>query len=284
MAYIKHINSLKDHDDLLEAKKDSLIVFDFHAQWCGPCHQIAPTFEQLSQRFRQATFAKVDVDKVQSVAQKYNVSAMPTFVFVKNKAAIATVRGADPGGLERSVVMHAGNASGSSSSEQGGDVSLQEFIDPSQVNCLNESPQHGVKAMIKKEPANSYLASDADEQLLINITFNQIVRVRSLMFKTSEVEKGPKTIKLMTNKPHLGFDDFEDERPISQTIDLTEDDVKEGKKIGLRFVRFQSVTTLSIFVESNHGGGDETRIDAIDIFGTPVQTTKDLSGLQKQEE
>jgi thioredoxin 1 len=57
----------------------------------GPCHQIAPVFEQLSRTHPQAAFAKVDVEAVQDVAQIYNISAMPTFVFIRNKATVETV-------------------------------------------------------------------------------------------------------------------------------------------------------------------------------------------------
>jgi len=107
---IRHIRSLKEHDDLLELKKDTLVVLDFHATWCGehclayrknmdwtglsvgPCHTIAPVFEQMSRDHPQLAFAKVDVDAVTDVAQKYRISAMPTFLFIRNKTVLETVR------------------------------------------------------------------------------------------------------------------------------------------------------------------------------------------------
>lgn len=46
---------------------------------------------------------------------------------------------------------------------------------------------------------------------------------------------------------------------------------RNGERVPVRFVRFQNVNSLHIFVASNHGGEDETRVDSIDIFGVPVQ-------------
>lgn len=120
---------------------------------------------------------------------------------------------------------------------------------------------------------------------MVNICFNQAVRIRTLVIKTKEEEKGPKNIKLRINNPSISFSDVEDaaDNTFSQVVKLSREDVTEGRPIPLRFVRFQSVSSLHIFVESNQGGGDQTRIDAIDVMGIPVEATKDLSGLKEEE-
>ncbi|GLB35225.1 putative PITH domain containing protein [Lyophyllum shimeji] len=169
------------------------------------------------------------------------------------------------------------------------DVSLLEYLDLSQLNCLNEAADHTLKAILaqkRRNTSSNYLLSDADEQLLLNIPFNQAVRVRSIIIQGSVAEQAPRTIKLAANRPTLGFEDLEDadEPEIAQVLSLSEADVKEGRVVRLRFVRFQAVNSLHIFVGSNQANEDTTRIDAIDILGVPVETTKDLSGLRKQEE
>ncbi|KAG6910882.1 hypothetical protein DXG01_006565 [Tephrocybe rancida] len=168
-------------------------------------------------------------------------------------------------------------------------VSLLEYLDLSQLACLNENPSHTLKSIVASKSRNqttNYLSSDADEQLLLNIPFNQSVRVRSIVLYTSIFEQAPRTIKLAVNRPSLGFGDIEDakEPEVAQVLILEEGDVKDGNPVKLRFVRFQTVNSLHIFVGDNHGDEETTRIDAIDIFGVPVETTKDLSGLRKQEE
>ncbi|KAJ7573577.1 PITH domain-containing protein, partial [Mycena floridula] len=166
--------------------------------------------------------------------------------------------------------------------------SLLEFLDSQQANCLNEASDHGLKAIIASRAMNtsdSFLLSDADEQLLLNIAFNQNVRVRSIVIRSAVANQAPKRVKLVINRPSVGFDELEnaEEPEVSQILELSKEDVLEGKPIALRFVRFQAVNSIHIFVVSNHGDEDETRIDAIDFFGVPAGGTKDLSGLKNQE-
>ncbi|KDQ60549.1 hypothetical protein JAAARDRAFT_190726 [Jaapia argillacea MUCL 33604] len=292
MAYLKHLSTTSELDALLEEKKDNLVVIDFHATWCGPCHAIAPIFSKLSESFRAATFAKVDVDRSPQIAQRYAVTAMPTFIFIKNKSVVDQMKGADPKQLESLVRKHASQtAASSSASEVSGDiqVSLLEFLDLSQLNCLNEANDHTLKSIVStksKNTSNSFLLSDADEELLLNIPFNQTVRVRSILIHASNPNQGPKKIKILTNRLSLGFEDVEDaeEPEVAQILDLSEEQIIEGKRITLRYVRFQAVNSIHIFVASNQGEEEETRIDAIDVFGVPVETTRDLSGLKKLEE
>ncbi|KAK7437715.1 hypothetical protein VKT23_018431 [Stygiomarasmius scandens] len=188
----------------------------------------------------------------------------------------------------KAFAERATQSQGPQSSKEQGDVSLLQYLDLQQLNCLNESTEHTLKHIVSEKKLNAsgeYLESDADEQLLLNIAFNQAVRVKSIIIKSKELAQAPKSIKLAVNRPSLGFEDIEDagEPAIAQVLELSEEDVKEGKPIALRFVRFQSVNSLHVFVGSNHGGEEVTRIDAIDVIGVPVETTKDLSGLRQQE-
>ncbi len=76
------------------------VVIDFFATWCGPCKRIAPTYEKLAEAFPNITFLKVDVDESGELVNMFNISAMPTFVFLKNGKEILRVEGADMKGLE----------------------------------------------------------------------------------------------------------------------------------------------------------------------------------------
>ncbi|KAI0928142.1 hypothetical protein AcW1_005484 [Taiwanofungus camphoratus] len=168
------------------------------------------------------------------------------------------------------------------------EISLLEHLDLSQLTCLNEEGEYTLKSIVSSKTKNtatsSYVLSDVDEQLLLNIIFNQTVRVRSMVIQTSNVAQAPRKIKILINRPSISFDDIEDGQEVAQEFELTEDQVKEGKRIPLRYVRFQAVNSLHIFVEANQGGEDRTRIDAVDFFGFPVVGTRDLSGLRKQED
>jgi len=172
--------------------------------------------------------------------------------------------------------------------------SLLQHLDNLQTNCLNEVRTNTLRSITGAKTRNTvkdaFLLSDADEQLLLNIHFNQTVRPRSIIIHTAaaQIAQGPARIKLFINRSAIGFEDVEDaeEPEAAQVIDLTEEQVKEGKPIPLRFVRFQSVTILHVFVQSNFGGEDVTRIDALDILGSAASGggARDLSGLKTEED
>lgn len=98
---VNHISSHSDFDSLLSRTR--YVIVDFHADWCQPCKMIAPHFLKMASTLSIPgflAFAKVDVDNVRSVAQKYNVSAMPTFMFFKEGMQVAvngnvTIQGAN---------------------------------------------------------------------------------------------------------------------------------------------------------------------------------------------
>ncbi|KAJ7184084.1 DUF1000-domain-containing protein [Mycena filopes] len=169
------------------------------------------------------------------------------------------------------------------------DISLLEHMDFQQVNCLNESTEHPFSSIVADKVLNTsakYLLSDADEQLLLHIPLHQTCRVRSLIIKSSGPQ-APKRVKLFVNRQSsLGFDDVQEaeEPEATQVLDISEEDVTNGRPIPLRFVRFQTVTSLHIFVFSNQGEVDVTRIDVVDLLGVTAETTKDLSGLKKQDD
>ena len=65
-------------------KSDTPTLIDFHAQWCGPCKSMAPVLDQLKNGLgSKVRILKIDVDKNQSVAAKFQVRGVPTFVLYK---------------------------------------------------------------------------------------------------------------------------------------------------------------------------------------------------------
>lgn len=79
---------------------------------CGPCQRIAPVFQQLSTKFPNAVFLKVDVDKCAETAASQNVSSMPTFIFYRNRTKIDRCEGANATVLEAKIVEHYGSNGG----------------------------------------------------------------------------------------------------------------------------------------------------------------------------
>ena len=86
--------------EVSDIPQQGAVVIDFFATWCGPCKRIAPTYEKLSEAFPGIAFLKVDVDEAAELVNQYDISAMPTFVFLKDGKEVKRVEGADMAGLE----------------------------------------------------------------------------------------------------------------------------------------------------------------------------------------
>lgn len=90
------------------AEKDSLMVLDCFATWCGPCKQIAPTIVKFSESYPSARFYKLDVDEVPDIAQELGIRAMPTFLLFRDGEKVAEVVGANAKALEAAIAKEVG--------------------------------------------------------------------------------------------------------------------------------------------------------------------------------
>lgn len=168
------------------------------------------------------------------------------------------------------------------------------FIAKNQCECLNESDDHPLTHCLTSN--GGYLQSDCDEQLILSVTFNQAVKIHSIKLKAPE-KLGPKTMKLFINQPRTI--DFDMAESCTAVQDITyvckclfffhrkylpflfffwfySVDPKDlaGNPINLRYVKFQNVQNIQIFIKDNQDGGDVTQLDYITFIGCPITTTK----------
>jgi thioredoxin 1 len=74
------------------------VVVDFYADWCGPCKQISPAVEALSEKWAEKVrFAKVDIDANKDVAQAYRISSIPAVLLFDAGEVRAWSIGVKPG-------------------------------------------------------------------------------------------------------------------------------------------------------------------------------------------
>jgi thioredoxin 1 len=65
-------------------KADGPVLVDFWAEWCMPCRMLAPTIDQLASEFEgKVKIGKVDTDANRDLAEKYQISAIPTVMVFK---------------------------------------------------------------------------------------------------------------------------------------------------------------------------------------------------------
>lgn len=78
-------------------ENNDIVIFDFWAEWCGPCKQFAPVFEETSEKHPDIAFCKVNVEEEEQLAGMFQVRSIPTLVFMREKIVVFSNPGAIPG-------------------------------------------------------------------------------------------------------------------------------------------------------------------------------------------
>src|SRR5256714_14592238 len=96
-------NATSDTFEIEVLKNDGKVIVDFWAEWCGPCHAVAPVLDRIADE-HEVRIVKVDIDREQGLAQRYGVASIPMMILFEGGEPQASAVGAMPKGvLERQV-------------------------------------------------------------------------------------------------------------------------------------------------------------------------------------
>lgn len=102
---VKELKDIKDFADVLGDTNTGLVVIDFFADWCGPCKMIAPKFAELSEKYADVGFYKINSDNpdMQDVCQVCKIRSLPTFCFFRGGKFKTSMMGANAEKLEKLI-------------------------------------------------------------------------------------------------------------------------------------------------------------------------------------
>ncbi|KAF5651076.1 thioredoxin 1 [Fusarium tjaetaba] len=312
------IDSKRHFDSVLKSSR--IVIADFYADWSDTSNQIAPIYERFAKDVAQPNFitlVKVNSDNQPELSQEYKITNPPTFIVFADGKQVDQVQGADPQKLkdtlmkipalatslnEKTARENAGSASGGPSwkgmEAPRGYNDITDQIELRDLEVLNADESAGTVRVLfdgskpsglgnGKGTSKDFVQSGADDQLLLYIPFQSIVKLHTLQLtslppKDDEDVMRPGNIHLYINRTHnLDFNEADDTEP-TQAIEISPEDWNEEGTVSLslRYVKFQKTSSLVIYVQQGEDDGETVRLDRVRLIGE-AGAKREMGKLQK---
>jgi len=81
--------------ELIQIPPNKKVIIDFYATWCGPCARVTPIIDDLAEKYENIVFLKVNVDEADEIAAGFEISQLPTFIYLNMGNIVQRIEGAN---------------------------------------------------------------------------------------------------------------------------------------------------------------------------------------------
>lgn len=193
MAKVRETSSVKEFEEVLNNSDGQLVVVHFSALWAPQCKQMNDVLDELSKetQFVNVAFVKLEAEDLPELSEKYQIAAVPTFIFLKKKQVVDRLDGANAAELTKKVKLLSSPTAG--------------VITQHQTTPHKQDLESRLKDLVNSAPVMLFMkGSPSEPKCGFSRTIVQILNERGIKYSTFDIledEEVRQGLKKFSNWP-----------------------------------------------------------------------------------